>query len=1053
MPSPDAGGGAEVPGKKAVDADAPKFIVEIKGSGGFETVDVGGEIPIEIRNARLQTGTATVVLAETNAAETHAGHKGTYIVTYTALGPMDDGAVQVTIPRTTDGLNLDAQQTTWNFPYDPEDDDLKGNLEVELTGSRAELSATTPIVYDSDDRTIIVKLEALDGGDTVKFMLKNTTAQPRKADKVYFSVYASPDLQANLPETTRLLEDDEDEKKQQNKPIKVLQARNGSGSIVAFDGSDPTSIIKVVTISETLSGGIKFKFTPVGHMLKGTQIELEIPDPWTAPVKEAGEPGGIAIEDDANDLGVQNIPSLSNSDAIPKLKLIDPANRKVTVEITTETFTSNDSFFIVYNNPTAPDRAGFLTFDANSGGEPLSSPPKIFASQEGNGSGSMEIDKETVSAAEYIDALKFTYTAADTIRGGELKVKIPTTWGKAKENISSPTSTRSGFTPVPEFDDGDHTVVIPIRALDVREEISFEYKGRAQNTAEDMVSFVTETKVTNAGNPGAISAPPSLKVTNVKSGEGSVTVDTGNRNKSSVAAASRDNEIIFDFKAVGTMDGGTVSMTVPPNWSLPVTDRGDEGFVDVETPEGGEHGLVSIDPTNERTVNVQIRTLGPDEIVRIIYGSGAFSASVVAQSERGRARFTFKTKGSSGADFKGISPVTIIVTNADAGTGEMSVERTGAPEGLEDTVTAGSAAEFVFTYTPEGTMDGGAIQLTVPEGWAPPREDSGEGYTTYEEVDGAEVESISFDLSSDGRGMVTVKIFTLSVGQQIRIKYGSGGGNNGVIVPAEPGFVLFNVSSQGSADDEEPLQIELDPEIEIMAPGDGFGTATVSGGPYRAGSSGNTVTVTFTANANVVEGSGVSVDVPMGWTVREEAIEVESAGDTGDWQFNEQTQTVTVDILALNKDETITFTYSDVTVQGNAANPGDEDAAVFIVQSRGAPESQGGVLTELGAASSEDDPDTESDESKSPHRRRWTVTVINAADGSGTLDVSPKLVAVGGANNNITFTYTAAGTMNGGSIRVIIPPEWPDRTSRYRTGRCRLCHGDQRRWQGGSPAD
>ena len=48
------------------------------------------------------------------------------------------------------------------------------------------------------------------------------------------------------------------------KVAKVLQAADGSGSMVARDAGDSYDI-NVVRVGETLSGGIKFKFTPAGH--------------------------------------------------------------------------------------------------------------------------------------------------------------------------------------------------------------------------------------------------------------------------------------------------------------------------------------------------------------------------------------------------------------------------------------------------------------------------------------------------------------------------------------------------------------------------------------------------------------------------------------------------------------------------------------------------------------------------------------------------------------------------------------------------------------------
>ena len=157
-------------------------------------------------------------------------------------------------------------------------------------------------------------------------------------------------------------------------------------------------------------------------------------------------------------------------------------------------------------------------------------------------------------------------------------------------------------------------------------------------------------------------------------------------------------------------------------------------------------------------VLVPIITLGPDQIVKIVYGSGSGSSGAVAQDNAGGATFIFKSKGSSGDNFDdstiGNHP-TINVTNARDGSGMMTVVRTDAAEGMETMATAGSVAEFVFTYTPAGTINGGKVQLTVPAGWTPPNNASGtRGYTTAETDAGAALGTRTFDVNS-----VTVPIF------------------------------------------------------------------------------------------------------------------------------------------------------------------------------------------------------------------------------------------------------------------------------------------------------
>ena len=54
-----------------------------------------------------------------------------------------------------------------------------------------------------------------------------------------------------------------------------------------------------------------------------------------------------------------------------------------------------------------------------------------------------------------------------------------------------------------------------------------------------------------------------------------------------------------------------------------------------------------------------------------------------------------------------------------------------------------------------------------------------------------------------------------------------------------------------------------------------------------------------------------------------------------------------------------------------------------------------------------------------------------AADGTGTMTVSPTLVRVGSTGNTLTFTYTAVGALTSGEVDVVVPTGWstPSTTS------------------------
>lgn len=939
------GSGAVAPKTRAIGDNASKFAVFMRGStsGSFGKVT---DLTVEVVNAKNKTGIARV-----SPATTTAGHTGTYTVTYTAKGPLFGGAVRLTIPE---GWVLKAYNK----------DESPVGTSGKLDGDPVWQAPT-----QSDPGRITANISELQGDQTVTFTLKGTKAQVTKQvdPAVIFRVDSSRDRSGFDP-ATELGGDDQAK-------VKVNQAANGSGAMV------PTP--SIVRVGQEL-GSIRFTFTPVGHMDPEGRIELDIPEGWTAPDKDSAKAGGIAIEGGGG-----------------KITRPDPSGRTVTVKINAgATLTPADEFTIVYNKPTAPDAAGADTFPARSlsqkDGTPveLSTSPAIFVSPKGDGAGKMVIDKTEVAAATAGFAVKFTYTAAQDMAGGALTVKIPSSWTVAKDKLTGLTGTTGSLSPGAD----ERTVTISVPSLTEGQEISFTYTGTAQNVA-GTATFETRTRLFNAGTLTSIAESPTLAVKNVAKTTGTVTFNTGDPvDPSRVAAASSGNQITFDFKAVGTMDGGGVSMDVPGDWSPPGAVSGVAGYVTASTPSGGSIGAPII---NGQNVTVPINTLGPGQIVRIVYGSGSGSSGAIAQANAGGATFVFKSNGRSPSDFADAAisnHPTINVTNARDGSGTMTVKRIGAEAGEETKATAGSVAEFEFTYTPDGTINGGQIQLTTPAGWTAPNGASGtRGYTIAETDPGAALGTVTFSTNS-----VTIPISALSVGQTIRIKYGSGGGINGVRVPAETGRAIFGVKSQGLTDAQGGQLIELltaPPFIDITAPGDGFGSARVLGGPFTGGSTGNTVTIIFTANANVTGGS-VSVDVPMGWTApTADNIAAVSTGSIGALTYTDQT--VTVGDVTLSSGQTITLTYSNVTVQGAMGS------GTFIVKSKGG--EADGALTELAGVSST--------------KAEWSVTIINAANGSGMLMAVPEFV-VAGSVVDLDLVYTAAGTITGGVVRVTIPASW-----------------------------
>merc|ERR1711964_531715 len=287
-----------------------------------------------------------------------------------------------------------------------------------------------------------------------------------------------------------------------------------------------------------------------------------------------------------------------------------------------------------------------------------------------------------------------------------------------------------------------------------------------------------------------------------------------------------------------------------------------------------------------------------------------------------------------------------------------------------------------------GNMDGGKVSFTSPAGWSAFSKTSGSaGYvTTSVDLDTSPTTSVS-----DGNlvgGVLEVTIATLGANESFTVNY------DNVVVPSATGTYSFGVKSQASASGSL-VDLTWGPSVTVGAAADGSGTATIASIPTSvgAGSVGNSVTITYTA-VGPIAGGAVTVAVPAGWTAPAAGnTTVASSGTIGALSFD--AQNAAVDGVTLAATQTITFTFA-----GMAAQPAAGEAS-FALQSKG---SATGTLTAAATAN---------------------LTIANAADGSGSLVISPEAV-ISGSTHDVTFTYTSAGSISGGGLQITIPTGWSE---------------------------
>ena len=86
--------------------------------------------------------------------------------------------------------------------------------------------------------------------------------------------------------------------------------------------------------------------------------------------------------------------------------------------------------------------------------------------------------------------------------------------------------------------------------------------------------------------------------------------------------------------------------------------------------------------------------------------------------------------------------------------------------------------------------------------------------------------------------------------------------------------------------------------------------------------------------------------------------------------------------------------------------PGAPEESEFVFESRS---------TGDGPFDTIDDPNPDDDINP------YVVTVLQAADGSGKVELDKKEVFAGSTDNTFNITYTAVGRMNGGKIQLTVP--------------------------------
>ncbi len=640
------------------------------------------------------------------------------------------------------------------------------------------------------------------------------------------------------------------------------------------------------------------------------------------------------------------------------------------------------------------------------------------------GSGKLDLVPASVEAGSQRRDITLTYEAYTDLENATLTIEPDGIVLDDDQKLQTDTSTDYGYVSGSEGlvvnADGNK---IEWSGLDLEKGKTVTARIRRVNILAEADEYLWKVNVDDeplqAGQGTDIDDRPILSV--VKTSGDAVRFEVDGEN---TFRAGSKATIKFKFIADSTpIRDGEVRLTIPPTLgSKPTTADATAGEVSVsgEALKSGGAGGIGADQItiSGRTITVAIGRLDVDESVTITYGAADDSKAVLHHAAGAvQVSGTFRT--SSGASTRTAGTATVTLSNVEDGTGTARL----SPGSIE----AGSSNRAIeVEFTAAGTMDGGAVSLEIPDGWGSLQEDPTK--RNYVTTRGAGVSAVEI---ADRYAIATID--TLAEGGSFRFIYGGGTGSDvGAEVQDNVGTAQFVIRSDGDGDGVfEAITSTLEHtgrekirnpdktqflykdaagilQVKVTSALDGTGTVTLDTSSVRAASDDVVLVFTYKPSQTIEDGE-LKFTVPSSWSqpqVEEVSLpgytEVDGVGlgsVTDDDRFS-----VTVPIFSLDKANEITITYG-ATDAGRAVASATTGVDAFRFAVRGG---ESGNLAPIR---------TQPTVTVNPQASGKGKAVIAVTDGEGTLHT-------GDTGRELTVTYTAAGQMVGGKVRLAVPAGW-----------------------------
>ncbi|MEE2911884.1 MAG: FlgD immunoglobulin-like domain containing protein [Candidatus Poribacteria bacterium] len=534
----------------------------------------------------------------------------------------------------------------------------------------------------------------------------------------------------------------------------ILAAGSGTASIVDDAANDAAPDRKVAAGASGVN--LTLTYTKVVSTLNGGQLQVIVPDGWTAPTADNFKVEDIA---DANANGTDD--TKANTGALSF------SGQAVTIPVSGDTF--NNNFVFKYSGAIAPMTVGNNEFAVKVKGPKfmeeltrIADMTNVTIATTGVGNGdaagsfALTVNDSSpgqVTAISQGNSFVITFTAAGTLDGGRMEIGLPSTHFSAFDNkagepgyttVSSTGTVTAVFGAKADSGFSGNGLGIEISKLRKDETVTVNYgytSGPSGVTVDAKttgfrsfpVSINSSGKVTGAANEKVSeNKEPTFEVL-AASGSGTLTVQKqvgdaarGNDVAATVVNAGDAITLYFNYEAAGKIKNGSLLINLDPNWQTADSDSKDAdgnftGNVSVVNKSGGaELGAIS-GVGHQITVPLTFMKAGQ-----------AFDVKYVITAPIEKIDETTFTFSMASVDYEALteiksprgtgSPHKIKVTQAKDGSGVLSTP--AADDSDKYTVTAGSTGNnYDVVYTAAGRMDKGRLIFQVPTNFPTPVKD------------------------------------------------------------------------------------------------------------------------------------------------------------------------------------------------------------------------------------------------------------------------------------------------------------------------------------------